>query len=157
VFAEIIGVKIFSLEHTLGFEAVKIFGQYSFNLTAGVIIWPVVFITTDVINEYFGKAGVKTISYLTAALIAYIFVVITVVTALSPADFWMNINNQDPDGNPFNMNFAFNKIFRQGLGIIIGSLVAFLVGQLLDVYVFVKIKVGKILFIANRIAMAFNR
>ncbi|MTI29412.1 queuosine precursor transporter, partial [Xanthovirga aplysinae] len=140
VLAEMIGVKIFSLENTLGFEPVKIFGKYSFNLTAGVMIWPVVFITTDIINEYFGKAGVKKISYLATSLIAYMFVVIALVTRLSPADFWMQINNQDPEGNPFNMNFAFNKIFMQGLGIIIGSLVAFLVGQLLDVYVFVKIK-----------------
>ena len=80
ILAEIIGVKIFSAEKTLGFSPVNlnIFGEYllDFNLTAGAVIWPVVFITTDIINEYFGKKGVKKISFLTAGLIAYSFLVI---------------------------------------------------------------------------------
>lgn len=75
ILAEIIGVKIFSAEKTLGFDPVNwtFFGEYllDFNLTAGAVIWPVVFITTDIINEYFGKKGVKKISFLTAGLIAY--------------------------------------------------------------------------------------
>jgi uncharacterized PurR-regulated membrane protein YhhQ (DUF165 family) len=67
--AEMIGTKIFSFEKTLGMEPanLNILGfTMDFNLTAGVLIWPVVFITTDLINEYFGKPGVKRISYLTA-------------------------------------------------------------------------------------------
>jgi uncharacterized integral membrane protein (TIGR00697 family) len=111
-----------------------------FNLTAGVIIWPVVFITTDVINEYFGKKGVRRISFLTAMLIAYIFVVIFFVTKLPPAAFWLENNSQDPYGNSFDINYAFKTIFRQGLGIIIGSLVAFLIAQLLDVFVFQRLR-----------------
>src|SRR3990170_1502556 len=70
--AEIIGVKIFSAESTVGLEPAQldILGfVMDFNLTAGALIWPVVFITTDLINEYFGKPGVKRISYLTALLI----------------------------------------------------------------------------------------
>jgi uncharacterized integral membrane protein (TIGR00697 family) len=112
----------------------------SFNLTAGVVIWPVVFITTDLINEYFGKPGVKRISYLTAGLIAYAFVVIFLTMALAPADFWLDTNKTDPDGNSFNISYAFNKIFGQGQRIIIGSLTAFLLGQLVDVFVFQKLK-----------------
>ena len=49
--AEFIGVKIFSLEDTLGVEraGINIFGtDFSFHLTAGVLLWPVVFIMTDV-------------------------------------------------------------------------------------------------------------
>ncbi len=144
ILAEIIGVKIFSGEKTLGFEPVNwsFFGSYilDFNLTAGAVIWPVVFITTDIINEYFGKKGVKKISFITAALIAYIFIIISVVTILTPADFWLEVNASTPDGSPFNIDYAFNTIFRQGLGIIIGSLTAFLLGQLIDVYVFQKLR-----------------
>ncbi|WP_192350670.1 queuosine precursor transporter [Algoriphagus sp. Y33] len=144
ILAEIIGVKIFSAEKTLGFDPVNwtFFGEYllDFNLTAGAIIWPVVFITTDIINEYFGKKGVKKISFLTAGLIAYAFVVISVVTALTPADFWLEVNATTPEGDSFNISYAFNTIFRQGLGIIIGSLTAFLLGQLIDVYVFQKLR-----------------
>ncbi|WP_297336282.1 queuosine precursor transporter [Algoriphagus sp.] len=144
ILAEIIGVKIFSAEKSLGFEPVNwlFFGEYllDFNLTAGAVIWPVVFITTDIINEYFGKKGVRQISFLTAGLIAYSFIVISLVTLLTPADFWLEVNSEGPDGTPFNISFAFNTIFRQGLGIILGSLTAFLLGQLIDVYVFQKLR-----------------
>ena len=138
ILAEIIGVKIFSAERTFGFEPVnwKFFGEYilDFNLTAGAVIWPIVFVTTDIINEYFGKKGVRKISFLTAGLIAYVFVVISVVTILVPADFWLDVNAQTPSGDSFDISYAFNTIFRQGLGIIIGSLTAFLLGQLVDVF-----------------------
>lgn len=144
VVAELIGVKIFSLENTLGLEPanIQLFGNFilDFNLTAGAIIWPVVFITTDIINEYFGKKGVQQITFLTVGLIIYVFLVISVVTSLSPAGFWMDLNSTDDQGNTFNINHAYNRIFLQGLGIIIGSLIAFLLGQMLDVYIFQKLR-----------------
>lgn len=138
--AELIGVKIFSGEALFGLPGAQIpvLGgtKLDFNLTAGVIIWPVVFITTDIINEYFGKAGVKKISVLTVLLIVYAFLVISVVTGLPPAPFWLDVNSTDAQGNPFNINFAFNSVYRQGLGIIVGSVVAFLLSQFLDASVF---------------------
>ena len=144
ILAEIIGVKIFSAEKTLGFQPVQwnFFGEYvlDFNLTAGAVIWPIVFITTDIINEYFGKKGVRKISFLTAGLIAYVFIIISLVTALAPADFWLEVNSSLPDGTQFDINYAFNTVFRQGLGIILGSLTAFLLGQLIDVAVFQKLR-----------------
>ena len=111
-----------------------------FNLTAGVLIWPVVFITTDLINEYFGKPGVKRISYLTAGLIAYAFLIIFFSIALPPAGWWLDASATDPEGNAFNIDYAFGKIFGQGLRIIFGSLTAFLIGQLVDVFVFQKLR-----------------
>jgi uncharacterized integral membrane protein (TIGR00697 family) len=142
--AEIIGPKIFSLETLLGFQPAQIpFWNnihLDFNLTAGAIIWPVVFITTDIINEYFGKEGVKKISYLAAILIAYAFGIIYVATDLPPAEFWIQLNNTDTTGSEFNIDYAYGKIFRQGFGIMVGSIAAFLVSQLLDAYVFHTIK-----------------
>ena len=144
ILAELIGVKIFSLEKTIGVDPaeIRLFldTPLSFNLTAGVVIWPVVFLTTDVINEYFGKNGVRRISFLTAACIAFIFIIIYMVTLLPPAPFWIELNNQDLNGNSFDINYAFKTIFRQGLGIIIGSLTAFLISQLLDVFVFHRLR-----------------
>ncbi len=143
IVAEMIGVKIFSGEGTLGLQPahLNMFGfEMDFNLTAGAVIWPVVFITSDLINEYFGKPGVKRISYLTAGLIAYAFVVIFITMKLPPAQWWQDANNKDLAGNYFNMDFAFNKIFGQGQRIIIGSLTAFLLGQLVDVSVFHKMR-----------------
>ncbi len=144
ILAELIGVKIFSIEKTLGLPLAQLHifldTPLNFNLSAGVVIWPVVFLTTDVINEYFGKNGVRKISFLTAAFIAYIFFVIYLVTNLTPAQFWLDLNSRDPQGNYFNINYGFSMIFRQGLGIIIGSLIAFLISQLLDVFVFQRIR-----------------
>lgn len=138
--AELIGVKIFSGEALFNLPGAQLpllgDSKLDFNLTAGVIIWPAVFITTDIINEYFGKAGVKRVSILTVVLILYAFVVITAVSGLPPAPFWVELNSTDAQGRPFDIDFAFNSIYRQGLGIIIGSVVAFLVGQFLDAYVF---------------------
>ncbi|MCJ8164618.1 queuosine precursor transporter [Pontibacter sp. E15-1] len=138
--AELIGVKIFSAEALLGIPGAQIpvlaDTRLDFNLTAGVIIWPVVFISTDIINEYFGKAGVRKVSVLTVLLILYAFLVISIVTGLPPAPFWLDVNNTDAQGNPFNINYAFNSVYRQGLGIIVGSVVAFLLSQFLDATVF---------------------
>ena len=129
IIAEILGTKIFD-----------IFVLKEFSLSVGVIIWPVVFITTDIINEYFGKKGVKRISYFTIILILYVFLVIFLSTKLSPNTYWMDINKIDDLGNPFNINFAYNIIFLQSTGIIVGSVIAFLIAQLLDVFIFQKIK-----------------
>ena len=143
ILAELIGVKIFSLESTLGFHPVhfNIFGYtLDFNLTAGVVIWPVVFIVTDIINEYFGKKGVRKISLIAVGCIAYAFVMIYMVTKLSPAAFWLEVNGTDAQGNSFDMNYAFNKVYIQGLGIVVGSIIAFLISQFLDAYFFNKIR-----------------
>ncbi len=145
--AEFIGVKIFSLEKTLGFTPFdwNIFGVngLGLNLSAGVILWPIVFVLTDVINEYFGTRSVKFLSYLTIGIICYSFVMIFGAIALSPNDWWQNIsgiNAEDPSLSIVNMNTAFRKILGQGLWIIVGSMVAFLVGQVIDVWVFHRIK-----------------
>lgn len=138
--AELIGVKIFSAEALFGLPGAQLpllgNSKLDFNLTAGVIIWPVVFITTDIINEYFGKDGVKKVSILTVLLILYAFVVISAVTGLPPAQFWLDVNSADAQGNPFNINYAYNSVYRQGLGIILGSVAAFLLSQFLDATVF---------------------
>ncbi|BDD04191.1 membrane protein [Aureibacter tunicatorum] len=140
IIAEMIGVKIFSAEKTLGTNPanLKLLEDLvlDFNLSAGAVLWPVVFVTTDIINEYFGKEGVRKISFLTVGMIIYAFGIIYVVTELPPADFWIDVNDSDPSGNKFNIDYAFKMIFRQGLGIIIGSICAFLIGQLIDALVF---------------------
>ena len=135
--AEIIGVKIFSMEDSLGIPRanIRIFGSaFSFHLTAGVLLWPVVFIMTDIINEYYGPKGVKFLSYLAIGLISYSFFIFNSAIGLAPSEYFTIGNGIDhPDA-------AFRGIFGQGLWIIIGSVIAFLIGQLLDVFVFHKIK-----------------
>jgi queuosine precursor transporter len=140
VLAEFIGVKIFALEDTLGIAPLEwnLFGQTgSLNFTAGTILWPIVFIMTDTVNEYFGKRGVRMISWLAAGLIVYGFVFAYLAIHLAPAAWWVGVAKDQ--GVP-DYQAAFAAIFGQGMWIIVGSLVAFLVGQLIDVQVFHRIR-----------------
>lgn len=137
VLAEFIGVKIFSLEDTLGVPRARIplfGGEFSFHLTAGVLLWPVVFIMTDIINEYYGPRGVRFLSFLAIGLISYAFLIVFASINLSPSEFFRTATDAvDP-------NDSYKRVFGQGLWIIIGSLLAFLIGQVLDVLVFHRIK-----------------
>ncbi len=138
--AEFIGVKIFALEQTIGVDPwnFNLFGQQgSLQFSAGVLLWPIVFVMTDIINEYYGRKGIRLLSYLTVGLISYAFIMIFAAINLVPADWWVtqNATKGVPD-----MQNAFEVVFGQGLLIIIGSLLAFLIGQLVDVVVFHQIK-----------------
>ena len=136
VLAEFVGIKIFALESTLGLKPLNwtLFGQAgTLNFTAGVLLWPFVFVMTDVINEYFGRRGVKYITWLTIILIVYAFLFAFAAIHIAPADFW--VTSYRGQGIP-DMQAAFAGIFGQGLWVIVGSLIAFLIGQLLDVTVY---------------------
>lgn len=138
--AELIGVKIFALEDTLGLPPFdwSLFGQTgSLSFTAGVLLWPVVFIMTDIVNEYFGKRGVRLLSWLTVGLILYAFVFAYLAIGLAPAHWWVGI--QADLGVP-DMQAAFAAIFGQGMWIILGSVTAFLIGQIIDVKVFHRVR-----------------
>jgi len=91
--AELIGVKIFALEDTLGIEPwnFNLFGEVgALQFSAGVLLWPVVFVMTDLLNEYYGKRGVRLLSYLTVGLILYAFLMIFAAINLAPADWWVS-------------------------------------------------------------------
>jgi queuosine precursor transporter len=138
--AEFVGVKIFSLERTLGIADVQwsllgVSGSLSF--TAGVVYWPLVFVLTDIINEYYGRRGVRFVSWLAVIFISWAFLAAYIAIHLAPAQFWVDANAGlgVPD-----IQRAFTLIFGQGMWTIVGSLVAFLVGQLIDVAVFHRIR-----------------
>ncbi|MCE3260453.1 MAG: yhhQ [Bacteroidetes bacterium] len=107
----------------IGGKVVQFFGL--FYQSIGIILWPVVFLLTDLINEHYGKRGVKKLTYVTVGLIIYTFLIITVgrsIPAVVSAD-----TVQDRE---------FNIVFGPSQWIIIGSIIAFFVSQLVDVYVF---------------------
>ena len=140
VLAEFIGVKIFALEDTLGVAPLEwnLFGQSgSLSFTAGTLLWPVVFLFTDVINEFFGKRGVRMISWIAVALIVYGFAFAFAAIALAPAGWW--VEAAQGQGVP-DYQKAFAAVFGQGLWTIAGSVTAFLFGQLIDVAVFHRIR-----------------
>lgn len=139
--AEVIGVKLFSLEKTFQFPQANLtlFGEsgLGFTLTVGVLIWPIVFIMTDLINEYYGVRGVRFLSILTSVIILFAFLVFYGSIHLAPDDYW--IASQSTHGVP-NMQAAFSQVLGQGMNIIFASLTAFLIGQLADASVFKQIK-----------------
>ena len=140
IIAEFVGVKIFALEDTLGVAPFdwRLFGQSgSLSFTAGVMLWPIVFILTDVINEHYGVRGVRLISWLAVGFISYAFVFAYLAIGLVPASWWVTVGARRdvPD-----MQAAFAAIFGQGLWTIGGSITAFLVGQLIDVAIFQRIR-----------------
>jgi queuosine precursor transporter len=92
---------------------------------------------TDIVNEYYGPKAVRRISYIAVALISYAFIMFYLAIHIPPADFWIGSGKES--GVP-DMRNAFDVVFGQGMWIILGSLVAFLVSQLIDVTVFHKIK-----------------
>jgi uncharacterized integral membrane protein (TIGR00697 family) len=96
-----------------------------FIMSIGIIPWPVVFLTTDLINEYYGKAGVKKLSLITAGLIAYAFVVLLFAIKVPAAVGISGVSDEQ-----------FFAVFGQSLWIIVGSIVAFLVSQLVDATIF---------------------
>jgi uncharacterized integral membrane protein (TIGR00697 family) len=116
-----------------------LFGEknISFNLTCGVLLWPLEFVITDIVNEYFGPKAVRRISITAVALISYAFIMFYLAMNIAAADFWVDSKSASGINN---MQTAFEAIFGQGMWIILGSLYAFLVSQFIDVYVFHKIK-----------------
>ncbi|MGZ3860453.1 MAG: queuosine precursor transporter, partial [Flavisolibacter sp.] len=81
--------------------------------------------------------AVRRISFTAIILISYAFLMYFLAIGVPPADFWISSGTRNGIAN---MQTSFNAIFGQGMRIIVGSLVAFLISQLVDVYVFHKIK-----------------
>ncbi|MCE3003299.1 MAG: queuosine precursor transporter [Xanthomonadaceae bacterium] len=138
--AEFIGVKVFALEPTLGIDEIgwNFYGvSGTLNFTAGVLLWPVVFVMTDVINEFFGRRGVRFISWLAVFLIVYAFLFAWIAIQLAPAAFWVDAGQAQSVAD---MQVAFAAIFGQGMWTIAGSVVAFAVGQVVDVAIYHRVR-----------------
>lgn len=106
----------------IGGKLVTFFGLFTQSI--GIILWPIVFILTDLINEHYGKAGVRKLTFITVGLIAYTFILISISMGIPAVDF-------SPVGDK-----AFVEVFGQSQWIIVGSIIAFLASQLIDVYIF---------------------
>ncbi|CAN5320047.1 queuosine precursor transporter [soil metagenome] len=96
-----------------------------FIMSVGILPWPVVFIATDIINEYYGRSGVKKLSIITASLIVYAFVILFFAMKVPAAD-----------GISVVTDSQFTAVFGQSMWIIVGSVIAFLVSQFIDVSIF---------------------
>jgi queuosine precursor transporter len=138
IIAELIGVKLFQLEEVFGLPKADfpLFGteHLSFRLSIGVLSWPLVFLVTDLVNDYFGVRGVRFLTLVTTALIALMFPILWLAIAAPPDRAWW-LGYSKEAGVP-DMQAAFTAIFGQGMNIIVGSLCAFLVSQMADAVTF---------------------
>ncbi|MCZ8168413.1 MAG: queuosine precursor transporter [Flavobacterium sp.] len=98
-------------------------------MSLGILPWPIVFVTTDLINEYFGEKGVRKLSLLTASLIGYTFVLL-----------FIGLQIPAVKGDGLVTDSQFTAVFGQSMLIIVGSITAFLVSQLIDVTIFHFVK-----------------
>jgi len=96
-----------------------------FIMSVGILPWPIVFLATDLINEYYGRTGVKKLSLITASLIVYAFVILFFAMSVPAAKGISVVSDEQ-----------FSAVFGQSMWIIVGSVVAFLVSQFIDVSVF---------------------
>jgi uncharacterized integral membrane protein (TIGR00697 family) len=106
----------------VGGKVVEFFGL--FRQSVGILLWPVVFVLTDLINEHYGRVGVRRLTYITVGLIAYTFLLISAAIGVPAVP-----------GSPVSDD-QFFSVFGQSRWIIIGSITAFFVSQLVDVYLF---------------------
>ena len=129
ILAEIIGGKLIVLGDA-DFSFLLNFGLFEtqvgpFILSVGVIPWPIVFLSTDLINEYFGKKGVRQITNIAVILILYIFVIIFLTMIPVAAEGISPVTEE-----------AYRMVMSQSMWIIVGSIIAFVVSQIVDVLVF---------------------
>jgi hypothetical protein len=118
------------LTHALLGEVIggKLFTLGGWVMSIGVIPWPVVFVTTDLVNEYYGPRAVRRLTLLAVALIVYAFIILSLCMSV-PA--W--------DRSPVT-DAAFDMVFGQSMWIIVGSVVAFALSQLIDAMIFVFLR-----------------
>jgi uncharacterized integral membrane protein (TIGR00697 family) len=110
----------------IGGKLIQFFGLFTQSI--GIILWPIIFILTDLINEHFGKDGVKKLTYITVGLISFAFIILTIAIKI-PATSFSPVNND-----------VFKTVFGQSQWIIVGSIIAFLMSQLVDVYMYLFFK-----------------
>jgi uncharacterized integral membrane protein (TIGR00697 family) len=128
VTAELISNKLIEIPISFSFGDFKI---GPFITIVGILPWPVVFLLTDLLNEFYGQKAVRRLSWITAILIAYCFIIVTITLGI-PA---FNLPGADLVSTE-----TYNQVFGQAQMVIIGSITAFLVSQLLDAFIFDQIK-----------------
>jgi uncharacterized integral membrane protein (TIGR00697 family) len=129
VAAELIGAKLFHFSlFGLGPSAFGLTGA-QFVATTGILAFPLTFILTDIINEYYGRKAVRVLTFLAIAVNVALIPVVQAAMAVPAHDFASGGVNQP-------MQDAYQQALGQSWAIVVASLCAFAIGQLLDVMVF---------------------
>jgi queuosine precursor transporter len=108
--------------------------DHEWRFSVGLLAFPVTFILTDVLNEFYGQKVTRQVTYLAFAMVGLTFAIIYAsaampwsAIALDPE--WKGVTPQD-----------FDVVFTQATRIQMASMVAFLTGNLIDIWAFHAIK-----------------
>jgi queuosine precursor transporter len=134
VVGDIIGGKLIEW-HPFGLE---------FTTTVGMVPFPVTFLLTDVLNEFYGQRAARfiTIVGFGMAVLSFMFIFLSATipfAAFTHAPDWQGVNEA-----------SFNNVFLGSMRIIIASMCAYLVSQFIDIGVFHLLKKktsGKLLWL----------
>ncbi|MFM7565214.1 MAG: queuosine precursor transporter [Flavobacteriales bacterium] len=133
VTAELISNKLISIPISFTFWG---YSLGPFRTIMGILPWPVVFLLTDLLNEFYGHKAVRRLSWITAGLILYCFFLVGIA---------LKIPSVTIPGATLADDRSFHLVFGQAQMVIVGSVAAFLLSQLLDALLFkwIKEKTGK--------------
>jgi uncharacterized integral membrane protein (TIGR00697 family) len=101
----------------------RFFRVAGFDLSAGMLFFPLTFVLTDVVNEFYGPVGAKRITYLGLGMAGFTFLMINVVLRLPPSRI-----GTPPD--------AVATVLGPSMRLYFASLTAYLIGQLCDITIF---------------------
>jgi hypothetical protein len=116
------------------------FDLYRFEISVGILPYPITFLITDIISEVYGKRKANQI--VTAGIFASFFsMLIVYVSGIVPATEWSPINDT-----------LFNKVFGATAIAVLASMLAYLFAQYIDIQIFhfwKRLTKGKHLWLRN--------
>lgn len=113
-----IGSKLFTFAIPLGFTTLNA------TLSVGAIWFPITFLLTDVINEFYGSAGARLVTWVGFCMAIFAFIAILCARMIPAAPY-------SPVGQA-----AFENVLGNANRIFVASLIAYLIGQLVDITIF---------------------
>jgi queuosine precursor transporter len=115
---DLTGGKAFGVEF-------RVFGlHYSQPVSVGLFSFPITFLLTDIVNEFYGTKGARFLTMLGMWMAVFAFVVLNV----------SQLPRAEP--NSFFTDGEFSKVFGVGSKLFVASIIAYLCGQFLDIQVF---------------------
>ncbi|MBI2374442.1 MAG: queuosine precursor transporter [Deltaproteobacteria bacterium] len=112
---------------------VVLFG-HPFTISVGMIPFPLTFLLTDLLNEFYGSRAARNVTWIGFGMALFTFSIISVAVLIPFAPFtfagdWGGINQR-----------SFDNVFAGAQRIFFASMVAYLIGQLVDIGVFHALK-----------------
>jgi uncharacterized integral membrane protein (TIGR00697 family) len=126
--AELTGAKLFQIQ-TGSWPVLPALGISALTLTMGVVPFPVTFLITDLLNEYYGRRLVRFTTLLGTVCIILAFGVIYIGREIPAASF-SSVGDAE-----------FNTVFLNSEVIIIASVIAYMIGQMVDIQVFHRLRI----------------